>query len=575
MISFLGMVFALWVNRARFVRVLAPTVVAATVVAAAVMQPHIIGPEAPAVATESVELTLAPASFDNRWRAGIEGRYGSNLNGDHTLLPANADGDTDYYLWWSHDSLNLDPGDHVAALSGATGIEVALGSGNITADSRASSTCTAINSAAIANWSCSANSGVVTLTGTIDAASVATGGAYTARGAAGLFGNHTTAVLTNGNPFNSAIAVHGTFTDGPAILTSLCILLGTAEDDDTVRLGLYTGGAFDDLTGTTLQAECTTVGSGSGYACCQLDAAATVSIADNASVWLVAEADQDDDNPADGTTTHPAFSALGGSQEDWTDRNLVIFSDTVDADPSTAMPSSLAGATTDETNAVAMMASFETRALPLVGDGSLGGTTTNGLVLGVHTDAILAASESALTSPDPGGANVFASLTTPSILGMVMTRSEVAAHDISSGQFRLAEYIGGAIGDPDGATLLQDHGQVSGSASMAWVGINASPEVAIPASTVMHLGTRGNGGVAIGFAANASPDAADPADDPSDFGRSNSVEYETNTANAALSTDDADPYETPFATDPGDDQPTNFPGRGIRWRVAGDTVTVP
>jgi hypothetical protein len=161
------------------------------------------------------------------------------------------------------------------------------------------------------------------------------------------------------------------------------------------------------------------------------------------------------------------------------------------------------------------------------------------------------------------------------VLGMLLTRSEVAADDITGGQFRLAEYTGGLVGDPDGATLLQDHGQVSGSASMAWVGLNASPEVAIPASTVIHMAIRGNGGITVGFAANASPDAADPPTDPSDFGRANDVEYETNTDNPAHATNDAVGYETPFATDPQDLQPTNWPGRRARWRVAGDSVEVP
>lgn len=542
--------------------------VAGAIVAGAIVAGVLVGTEAASVATETVDLTLAPASFDNRWRAGIEGRYGSTVNGAHTILPANADGDTDYYLWWSHDGNNLDPGDHVAALSGMTGIEVALGSGNHTASARATATCTAIDSASIDNWTCDPSGAVATITGTIDAVSVEVGGAYTARGSAALWGNHTTAALTNGNPFNAVIAVHGTFDDGPAVLTSLCMLLGTAEADDTVRLALYTGGSSVSFVGTALAGECTTSLDGSGYACCQLDAAETIALADNTSVWLVGKCDQD------GGNTHPAFSNVGGAQEDWTNRNLVIVTAGISNDPTVAYPSSLAGITIDESNAVVMMAAFETRATPLVGDGSLGGATTNGLVLGVHTDAVLAASESNLTAPDPGGANVFASLTTPSILGMLMTRSEIAAHDISGGQFRIAEYIGGAIGNPNGATLLQDHGQVSGSASMAWVGLNASPEVAIPASTVLHMGVRGDGGVAIGFAANASPDAADPADDPSDFGRSNSVEYETNTANPALSTDDADPFETPFATDADDIAPTNFPGRGIRFRVAGDSVAV-
>lgn len=520
---------------------------------------------------ETATFTVAPMSFDTRRRAFIEGHGGSTGNLAYWALPANAQGSTDYYVWWSHNGYNADPGDHVAALSGYTGIEVALGSGSISAATRATATISALNGVGD-GLSASGNASALVVSGNIDAATCAVGTAYTGRGTAGLFGNHTSAVFTNGNPFNDAIAVHGTFTAGPAVLTAIGILLGTPNGEQ-VRVALYSGGTSSSFTGTTLVADgivtATDDGSGNVYAWLTLTAAQSAALADNTSIWVVAKTNA-------GGTLYPAFSNLGGSQEDWTNRNLVIFDvGQINLDPTVAFPSTLEGLTSDIAtgNAVAMMAAIEYRTAPFCSDCSLGGTTTNGLILGMHTDNVLAASESALTSPDAGGANVLATLTTPAILGMLETRRETALHDISSGQMRTAEYTGGTLGNPNGATRLQDHGAIAGSASMAWVGQNASPEVAIPASTALHMAIRGNGGVAVGFVAGASPASANPPDDPSDFATGATDEYETNTANPAHSTDDTVAYETPFATDADDLQPGNFPGMRIRFRVPGDTVT--
>lgn len=514
-----------------------------------------------------VTLTLAPASFDTRRRAFIEGHGGSTVNGAYVVLPGTGAA-PNRYLWWSHNGYNLDPGTHVPALAGYTGVEVALGSGNHTAAQRATATRTAVNG--VSGWVAGGSGAQVTIRGPINPATVATGGAYTARGAAGLFGHHTDADFTNGNPFNDAIAVHGTFTAGPAVLTAVGVLLGTPAGE-SVRLALYIGGSSVSFTGTTLVAQgiVTATGSGNVWAWLPLTAAQSAAIADNASVWVVAKSNQN------GGTLHPAFSNLGGAEEDWTARNLVIFTGgSINVDPAVAFPASLAGLASDIAtgNAVVMMAAFEYRTLPLCGDASLGGTTTNGLVLGMHTDGVLTASESALTSPDAGGANVLAALTTPPIIGMLETRRETALHDISSGQMRTAEYVGGSIGNPSGATRLQDHGAVSGSASMAWVGQNASPEVSIPASSVLHIGIRGNGGVAVGFVLGASPESASPPNNPSDFATVASDEYETNTGNPAHSTNDAVAFETPFVTDTDDLTPGNYPGVRVRFRVPGDTL---
>jgi hypothetical protein len=503
----------------------------------------------------------------------MEGRGGGTANLAYAALPA-LDPDTaadNYYVWWSQNGYNADPGNHVSALSGWTGIEVALGAGAVTASSRATSTRSAIN-ASPAPVSASGSGADVLVTGQIDSASCAVGGGYAARGAAGLFGHHTRSRLTNGNPFNDAIAVHGTFTAGPAVLTAIGVLLGTPAGE-SVRVALYTGGTSTSFTGTTLVAEgivsATDDGTGNVYAWLTLTAAQSVALADNLSIWVVAKANA-------GGALHPAFSSLGGSQEDWTDRNLVIFTGgSINVDPTVAFPASLAGLASDIAtgNPVAMMAAIEYRTAPFASNASVGSTGASGILLGMHTDGVLAASESALVVPDAGGANVFAALQLPAIAGKLETRRETALHDISGGQMRTGEYGGGTAGNPNGATRVADHGAVSAGASMAWVAQAVSPEVALPDSGVLHIGIRGNGGIAVGFVAGASPDSANPPDDPSDFSPT-STEYETNTGNPAHSTNDAVAFESTFATDADDLQPGNFPGVRIRWRVPGDTISV-
>lgn len=511
--------------------------------------------------------TLAPVSFDTRRRAAIQGTYGSTGNFAYLAIEARAGG-TNRYFWCSQDDgsgrqCNVDPGDFVAALAGYTGHEIQLGSGIVSAATRATA-----YRAAIGTYYTTGGTGAdVSITGAIE--NVTVGGAFTSRGTAGLFGNHTDVSFTNGNPFNDAIAVHGTWAAGDAAVSAIGVLLGTPAGED-VRLALYTGGSSSSFAGTTLVADgiVTATGTGNVYAWLSLTATQAASIADGTSVWLVAKTNA-------GGTLFPAFSNVGGAQEDWTDRNLVIFDvGQIDLDPTVAFPSSLAGLSSDIAtgNPVVMMAAIEYRTAPFVGDCSLGGATTQGLVLGVQTDAVLAASESALTLPDPNGANVTAALALPAIGGKLLTRRETAAHDVSGGQFRVGEYTGGSVGAPNGATRLQDHGQISGTGSMSWVGVNASPEVALPDTGTLHMLVRGNGGVAIGFVAGGNESTVNPGDNPSDFATTATDEYEMSSSNPAHAVDDATALEATITTHASDIQPGNYPGMRVRYRVQGDTV---
>lgn len=527
-------------------------------------QPRSAGGEV-AAPPSTYTATLAPAGLDTRRRAFIEGHGGSSAAGAYLRIEASSG--TSRYAYCTIDGIGFDPGPLVAELAGFEGVEVALTGPTVSAAARA----TAYAAALAPYYTTAADGADLEITGAL--ASVTVGGAFTSRGSAGLYGNHTSQPATNGNPFNGALAVHGTFTAGPALATAIGILLGTPAGDD-VRIGLYTGGSSTSFVGTTLVAEgivnATDDGSGNVYAWLPLTVAQALELADNTSVWLTAKC-----NTGGTTGIHPAL-ALVGDSEDWTARNLVIFSG-MSTDPAVAFPATLDGEASDIDTGfgVVMMAAIEYRTAPFVGDASIGGATTSGVLHGVHTDAVLGASQSELLIPDAGGANVFAGFTPPPIPGKRLTRLEVAIGDTHSAQFRVACYEGGTLGDADGATLIADAGLTSGSAANAWTGINVAGEPALPDTDPIHVVFRGNGGVTIRYAASGAPEGVNLPDDPADYAMGALDEFEINTSNPSHSTDPADPFESPIVGDASDFNPGNWPGVRFYWRVPGDTVSGP
>lgn len=507
--------------------------------------------------------TLAPASLDTRRRAFIGGHGGNTAAGAYLRIEATSG--TNRYAYCSVDGYGFDPGPYTAELAGYEGVEVALTGPTVTAAARAAAYASALG----AYYTTSSTGADLEITGAI--AGVTVGGAFTARGTAGLFGNHTSAPNTNGNPFNAALAVHGTFTAGPALATAIGILLGTPAGDD-VRIGLYTGGSSTSFVGTTLVAEgivnATDDGSGNVYAWLPLTVAQALELADNTSVWLTAKC-----NTGGTTGIHPAL-ALVGDSEDWTARNLVIFSG-MSTDPAVAFPATLDGEASDIDTGfgVVMMAAIEYRTAPFVGDASIGGATTDGRIHGVHTAAVLGASQSNLLIPDAGGANVFAGFTTPPVIGKLLTRLELAIGDTHTSQFRVSCYAGGTLGDADGATLVADAGLTpDNAATNAWVGVDVVGEPALPDTGVVHVAFRGNGGVTIRYAPGAAPDGVNLPDDPADYSMTAADEFETNTSNPAHSTDPTDAFESPIVGDPDDFNPGNWPGVRFYWRLPGDSV---
>lgn len=557
MIAFLGMIFAVVRGRVTAGAIVAGAILAGVIVGTSVSD----GP-----ATQQVEFTVGPASWDSRVRrAALNGHYGSTRQGLYWQIPATGGG-TARYVWWSHDDgtgryVGIDPGDWVASLSGYTGVEVQLAAGTRTAAQVTTATCSALN-AVYATVNCGTTT--VTVEDEIDAGAVVIDGMYDAAPATRQLGARRGTPQFTGNPLNGAVGSHLTSPASTSIVHGIGIYL-TAHAEQ-VRLGVYTGGSTDLSTTTTLRAEGVTTGSATGWQWVLFDDADVFSVASSTSMWLLAKSNS--------ATTDPGYTLTSTTDGfDFTAQNMQVFGG-LNASPSVAFPASITGAATSNSPVFPFIAVLYR---PASSD-----SDTLRMRVGVHTDAVLAAvTESDLLAPDAGGANVMTYIDAPTLLGMQLDNIRIAVGSTHSQQFRLGVATGGAYENINGATVVWDAGQTSGSSTNAWNTLTAptgGSSVSIASGAILWAMFRGNGGVTVRFAANAAGQGAvSPAYDPTDLlvssGLGDGPEYETNTGNPAHSTNDAVAYESPLSRDAGDDLlPGNYPGIAIGLRIPPDTA---
>lgn len=519
------------------------------------------GTGTPAV-TETLTITVPAASFMTDQRAGYDGLVGSNIAGAFVAIPAIGDG-TPAYVWWSHDDQAVDPADwDTGELDGMTGIEVALGAGNHTA----SAVATATRSALSGTFGTVSGAGAeVVIIDEIDADAATTGTAFASIGARGQYGErHTVPSATN--TITSGFGSHGTSPASDVRVNALGIYLSAHDVGEQVSLALYRGGAAASLASTTLLGSGLTTGTGTGWQWVTLDAPAL--LAASSSFRVVAKA-----NTASTRTGFMLNGVTTGS--DYTVQGLEIYDAAIDPSTGVAWPASLSGATISSTAPFFSMLAFSYEEAPYRGDGSWVRR------VGVHSDALFGGSpQSALIIPDAAGANVFLGMYAPDAEGLELDGMAVAVGDVHTQQFRVGIYAGGAISDADGATLIWDGGQMTGSDTDEWV-YTAAPtgasSVPVTAAALLWPTIRGNGGINIRYATPGNPEAAHPPDNPSDiapiptaFGEG--PEYETNSSNPNHALDDATPYEALMVGDPDDFLPGNFPGIYYRVRVPGITL---
>jgi len=514
------------------------------------------GPASPA----SVSLTMVPASIDTRERAYREGNGGSNYGVAFARISPLR------YLWWSHAGAGANPSLTVAALSGLTGIQVSLGAGSHTAAAVATATRSAATSAGL---TASGTGAVVTLSG-LDVAggAITTGTPATSRGLRRWWGHRHSTGDFGTDPLRQAVAARVVSPASSNLLDAIGVHLVGATSDN-IRLAVYSGGATNDLTGTTLIAEGNVTADGTGWYWVELPAAQCRIVTASTSLWIVAKSDT-------GTSGALRSTIQGVSGSDMDAAGAIyVFQPggggaQIDPDPTVAYPASLAPITVDATFSVTLLVGVRLRSATEGTDASL---LTQ---IGTHGDHVFDGPQSDLLVPDAGGANPSIHTVAPALLGMQLHDVSVAYGTNNTTPHRLGIYTGGTFTARTDATVLWDAGQTASGITEAWATIAAptgGASISVPASVVLWPTVRNRGGATLRFAEFAAPEAGGPRWDPPDYvigtGPDTGGEYESVAANTAHATDPATPFESPSIFAASDIRPGNGPGVRYRLRIPG------
>lgn len=543
-------------------------------------------------AVASATATLSPASWIGSdgvagFRAAADGAPGSTYYGAYLIV-----GDADY-VWWSHvdeDGVTVghDPGLTVAELDGLTGHEVALVAGNRTGPQVATATATVID--AITDIGCTADGADITVTGT---ATLSTGTAFGDRGAAGFFGSaaeRATGQTADGGSWYSGGLANNTYASafttsaGAKRLIAVDIRIGTTVSAGMrPRVAIYAGGVSDtDTTGATLVADLGQLAAATivanSWVRVWVPRTSAVSLAASTRHFLAIKAST--------TATHVNFEnpgAVPAYNGDFA-TTLLRGDGSMSGDETAAFPSTWAGGSESE-------GSFPFVARVIYDEAPYRGDASFARVWGVHVAAGDLPNEIDLDSMVGCGA------ASPALLGMQIDYLEIAVgtHPVGE-QFRCAVAQGGdntdpSVPDPDGATVLWDAGQTTGTGT-GWLTLTAptgGSSISLAASTLTWLLFRSNNdttGITIAFTLEPNWDGSDPEDDPMDFVRptitggdpADGPEFEwfpVDPPNDDHATNPATAYESPLVGTGGDmtyARPGNLPGVRLGLRVPGISV---
>lgn len=506
----------------------------------------------------AVVFTLSPLSWHTRANGAYQGQYGSTKWGGYLSFTA---GGTDYYAYETHDDgtgryVGVDPGVYVAGLSGDTGIEVQHPAGDRTAAQRATTLAAAIATAT--GLSTSSGTDTVQIVG---ATGGAVGGMWPATRRAPMGCRRNTPSIS-GSVISEGVAGFGTSPSGRTVIVkAIRVYVSVAGAD--MRAAVYTGGTLGSLTGTTLRAQVVVPNGATGWRTIPLLPSQVFSMT-SATNYRVALKGQ-------GGVVAPAYMSGGSTGTDLADQLEVFDTGAISPDPAVAWPSSLAG--------VGLTGSFSVSPMIALEYVDSGGTATEWVTRwGTQVAAPTALSnQSSLTSPDPGGADLFMGQAPPDVLGLRLRAHAVGYGSTHSSQLRLFVAQGGSVGDAEGVTILwQARG--TGSATDAWVETTAN-DAAIDRDQTLWWGVRNNvNTVTFRFAFNVNFEAASPDDNPSDFVAAseweafNSTNADGVTPNAHV-TDPAVAVPSPFSANTGAVQEnTNHPAAYLVLYVPADTA---
>lgn len=512
-------------------------------------------PEPPDPGSTST-VTLQPSSWHTRRRASLEGTFGPNTSGRYVRIPG-VGATPNVYAYCTNDrgdgvQVGTNPGPLVAELAGYTGVVVALGSGNITAATRAAAMRAALTTAGYYTSVGGTGSDVV-INGSIGV--VTTGGIHTPTG--GAAGTRRSTPQYFASTLSGRVGQFLTWAGGSVLVDAIGIYLAATPTD--VAIAVYTGGSAGSLAGTTLRGEAV-IASG-GAAGWQWSAVPTFTL-NNGSVRLTAKSNG---------TSIPGYIGSGDTTgTDFADA-LEIYSE-VASNPATPWSASLSGETVGSTSPVYVMMALSWRAA----NGSSGVFTTR---VGVHVATVTdLAQVSSLTAPDAGGADLMMGVANPGMLGLELGGWGIGQGPTHTTQGQAFVAAGGSIGNGVGATVLW-RDRTTGSGTNAWLRLSAPAGVAVPSSGPLWWGVRNNvASFSFRFAFNADQVQANPDDNPADW--SNASEYEifrsvngNGTGGNVHVTDPAIDVVSPIATD-GAAVATNqnFPASYIDLQLPEDTA---
>ena len=526
-------------------------------------------PEVPSTGVRTL-LTLAPAStlaagtdVPSYW-AARSGRALSTYWGAYAPLGASA------YLWWSHEG-STDPGAWVAALSGLTGHEVTLSSGNVTDEDVATATAAVID--AIDGWSTQQAGAALTITGP-EAVTVGPGWDAADPGAMVGMRSIDCAAPPIEGPISTVLAQHLPDPGLALPIIAVDVFIGTtANATDRWRVALWTAlGGTDTPVGETLLADLGQVPASQivSRSWARIPMPPGVVVTADQAMWLSLKSEL-------GLTDVGGRLTGDALIGDWTAQSLEQDDGAQDIDPdaTVAWPATWPGDTGPQNPFVCgarlvVATSVHDASHHSEADPAIFGTHVAPGDLGSTIDLN---SHLLMVAPSPP------------FLGMVIGGEGWAVGAARGTQPRLGVMTGGDASepvDPDGATLLVDGGQLVGVSTTAWED-RTHAAVAWPASTATAWVAKCNDdatGTNIAFAQSPDQANASPPETPTDWlpavagGTPFGSEYEIFPAQSAYNdTDPTTTFASPFVADPDDARPTNIPGARILWWIPGITAT--
>lgn len=510
-------------------------------------------------------LALAPASalaagtnVPSYWAARA-GRALSTYWGAYVLLGAGR------YLWWSHEG-SLDPGLWVDALDGLTGHEVALDPGNVTAEDVATATAAVVD--AIDGWATAQDVDELVVAGP---EAVTVGPGWDAGSAGAMVGMRSIdcADPPIEGPISTVLAQHLPNPGLPQPVIAVDVFIGsTANPADRWRVALWTAvGGTDTPVGETLLADLGQVPEDQvvSRSWARIPMPPGVVVTADQAMWLSLKSELGLTDVGGRLT---GDSLIG----DWTAQSLEQDDGTQDIDPdaTVAWPSEWPGDTGPQNPFVCGARLVVARTVHDASHHS----AIDPAIFGTHVAIGDLGSSIDLDS------RLFMVAPSPPFLGMVLLEAGWGVGAVRGTQPRIGALTGGSATepvDPDGATLLADGGQLTGSSTLAWE-YRSLGGVAWPASTPTVWAAKCNDettGTQIAFAQDPSQGNANPPETPMDWLPAESSpglfgsEYEEFGADNDPTTTFVSPYVTPGSPA----RPRNVPAAAFRYMVPGLTAT--